>query len=177
MSARRMVTVTIPENKLAGALAYFGNFSHLCSAIHSMRDVKLALQDAGYNYAHTEPIPVPTPVRSVNAPAARIECIATGKRNRFLFSAGNQLSQSYTMKATATIAKPATEAAAGIEIRRIVGTLFADTVSITIAAIGAVVAFMAAVAFDNAQVASIAAAVSLPWMLRSLYIGQKGGAL
>lgn len=81
------------------------------------------------------------------------------------------------MKATATIAKPATEAAAGTVIRRMVGIIFADTVSIIIAAIGAVVAFMAAAAFDNTHVAAIAATVSLPWMLRSLYIGQKGGAL
>lgn len=62
-------------------------------------------------------------------------------------------------------------------IRRIVGIIFADTVSIIIAAIGAVVAFMAAAAFDDTNVAAITATVSLPWMLRSLYIGQKGGAL
>lgn len=81
------------------------------------------------------------------------------------------------METLTTIAKPATEAAAGTVIRRIVGIIFADTVSITIAAIGAVIAFMAAATFDDTNVAAIAVAVSLPWMLRSLYIGQKGGEL
>ena len=70
------------RKKSSRKLCVFKNNPHLCSALHMKKASRLANCNAGIFYSPVQNM-VPTPVWSVNAPAAFFRCSATGKRNLY----------------------------------------------------------------------------------------------
>lgn len=83
--------------------------TYLCGALHFARAMKPETI-SGIFYALIRNIAVPTPVWSVNAPTACARCNATGKRNRFYFSAKSNFLKRYKMHNIQTITAPVTGA-------------------------------------------------------------------
>lgn len=79
--------------------------TYLCGAIHFVQAMKPETI-SGIFYALIRKTAVPTPVWSVNAPTACARCIATGKRDRFYFSAKSNFLKRYKMHNIQSITAP-----------------------------------------------------------------------
>ncbi len=78
-------------------VAGYGGSDYFCGALHIDEVSDKLAGNSGYFLYPNDNHTVPTPVRTVNASATSSRCNATGKRDRFYFSASENLLKRYTM--------------------------------------------------------------------------------
>ena len=151
------------------------NLSYLCSVLHNARAAKLANICGHLCCPNADIIAAPTPVRCVNAPAARAEWSTTGQRSRFpfLFTLLFNFHQMYSMKAT-TLNAAAAKAGRKSATLSATGRLALSLGLILLCALGALYCFARAGQTDAALWKLAALGCWLP-ALPAIFSG-KGGA-
>ena len=98
-------------------VAGYGGSDYFCGALHIEQVSDKLAGNSGYFLYPNDNHTVPTPVRTVNASATCSRCNATGKRDRFYFSASENLLKRYIMSnqtTTLSTGKARTSATAAI---------------------------------------------------------------